>query len=291
MARNRREDESASVFAWRFLRLRTDRLLRTAESNRLSDARLALTLVAPHAYTDFRRAANSGTGTTVCHLRLTGVIARGRHDRLLATHHTVLWIVPASRLLRQFAVDLAEQSLLAERAAGREPDRRLWQAIEVRRARLKGDATSKEWYLAKAHAIAAHGEAVSRAKAVVVPAYNAMHARSNAWLIGVRDKGDVVVAQGAYATAEAAVAIHAAAATVLNIDAPLPKRLWRVTRDAALATAATREANRPPEARLIGDVAVATSTWGKERSLFPHYWDELYRELERRIMYAARTGD
>jgi hypothetical protein len=55
---------------------------------------------------------------------------------------------------RLFACDCAEQALVRERCAGREPDPRSWRAIEVSRAYARGEATLEELEAARAEAAA-----------------------------------------------------------------------------------------------------------------------------------------
>ena len=52
-------------------------------------------------------------------------------------------LVPA-KTLHEYACRIAEQILMREREAGREPDARSWKAIEVKRKWLKGAATDTE---------------------------------------------------------------------------------------------------------------------------------------------------
>jgi len=62
------------------------------------------------------------------------VARRGR----LVTRVTT-WTEQSARL---FAADCAERALVAERAAGREPDSRAWQAVAVARAYARGEVTA-----------------------------------------------------------------------------------------------------------------------------------------------------
>jgi hypothetical protein len=50
----------------------------------------------------------------------------------------------ATKTLHEFACWCAEQALLREREAGREPDKRSWAAIETKRKWLKGKVTDEE---------------------------------------------------------------------------------------------------------------------------------------------------
>ena len=111
---------------------------------------------------------------------------RGRIKRLFAGRKRITWrgvakcrIPAADRLwvllrtelvdeaiLFEFACDVAERALMAERAAGREPHADSWDAIAVKRRWLKGEATDED--LRQAH-VAAHATI-----------YNAAHVAAHA---------------------------------------------------------------------------------------------------------------
>jgi hypothetical protein len=95
-------------------------------------------------------------GAIVCRVELSGEIVEG-HDKLCARHRKVLAMADATKTLHEFACWCAEQALLREREAGREPDVRSWAAIEVKRRWLKGEATDTELDAAWAAARAAAG--------------------------------------------------------------------------------------------------------------------------------------
>jgi hypothetical protein len=87
-----------------------------------------------------------------------------------------LWAIINSwmddRQCRLFAADCAERALVRERAAGREPDERSWEAIRVSRAYARGDATEEELAAARAALDAAGAAALDAALAA---------ARAAAW--------------------------------------------------------------------------------------------------------------
>jgi len=95
----------------------------------------------------------------------------GRRKYLTALE--ILWVVlreemiPAP-ILHEFACWCAEWALKRERKAGREPDKRSWDAIRVKRAWLCGAATNEE--LAEAEAEAEAAEALAEARAAAVAA-------------------------------------------------------------------------------------------------------------------------
>ena len=73
-------------------------------------------------------------GTIVCRVRMSGDIVRG-NDKLVATERTVLWMYDATRVLHEFACCVAEAALLLAEVG----DARCWQAIEAKRAWLRGE--------------------------------------------------------------------------------------------------------------------------------------------------------
>jgi hypothetical protein len=77
-------------------------------------------------------------GAIVCRLRLRGTFTADR-QHFYALEAEVLQRADATKLLHSFACLVAEQALLRERAAGREPDPRLRAAIEAKRAWLRGE--------------------------------------------------------------------------------------------------------------------------------------------------------
>ena len=74
-------------------------------------------------------------------LEIADLAAVPAKNRLLALLREE--IIPA-RDLRWLACDWAEEALLRERAAGREPDPRSWAAVEVARRYARGEATTEE---------------------------------------------------------------------------------------------------------------------------------------------------
>jgi hypothetical protein len=93
------------------------------------------------------------------------------NDKGCARRRKTLWIADASSTLHEFACRCAEEALLQERAAGREPDPRSWAAIEAKRAWLRGEidgaaAWSVAWAAARAAARAASDAASDAAWSV-----------------------------------------------------------------------------------------------------------------------------
>ena len=115
----------------------------------------------------------------VCRVELSGEIVEG-DDKLCARHRKVLAMADATKTLHEFACWCAEQALLREREAGREPNPRSWAAIEVKRRWLKGEATDEELYVARAAARNAAWDAARVAARVA--AWAAARATQNAKL-------------------------------------------------------------------------------------------------------------
>jgi hypothetical protein len=109
-------------------------------------------------------------GALVCRVEIWGNIDRLDLEdtkKLAGRHRRVLWMADATQALNEFACDVAETALVAERDAGREPDPRSWDAIVVKRRWITGDATRDElqvaWDTARASARAAASAATSAA--------------------------------------------------------------------------------------------------------------------------------
>ena len=148
-------------------------------------------------------------GPIACLVTLGGEIAHGR-DRSAAKERTVLWMVDATRLLRDFACDVAEVALERERECGREPDPRSWAAIEVQRRFLCGDASESERDTAGAAAKAAARDADDASNA----AAKAAKAAANAAKAATAANTFTPTARVAYGPARAAWAAAFAAANV-----------------------------------------------------------------------------
>jgi hypothetical protein len=128
-----------------------------------------------------------------------------------------LWAIINSwmddRQCRLFAADCAERALVRERAAGREPDERSWEAIRVSRAYARGDATEEELAAARDAAWAAWEAAWDAARAALDASLDAVLAAAlDAALAAARAALDAAGAAALDAAREAAwVAAWAAA--------------------------------------------------------------------------------
>lgn len=140
-----------------------------------------------HASKNALDALGYAPGPIVCRVRLSGQIIKD-NDKAVATERTVLKMGDATKVLYEFACWSAEQALIREREAGREPDPRSWKAIEVRREWLNDQATDQDLIIAE---IAAHAAAWCAANDAIEIA---------AWAAKAAVKRDAVSAAHAAAT-------------------------------------------------------------------------------------------
>lgn len=123
--------------------------------------------------------------TMLCRVEIWGDVDE-QPDKIAGRYRKCLWAIDIERLLHEFACQAAEMALLAERAAGREPDARCWFAVETKRKWLAGTATDDELNEAREAARAvAYSAAYSAAdvaayaaarEAAYAAAYSAAHA-------------------------------------------------------------------------------------------------------------------
>jgi hypothetical protein len=141
------------MLAWHFLR--DDRRL-NYPPHTLVEVGQKLTVKSPlelccwglHASKRAIDALEYAPGSIACRVELSGEILEG-YDKVCATERTVLQMVDATNVLHEFACWCAEQALLQEREAGREPDPRSWAAIEAKRKWLRGEITDSELVAAR----------------------------------------------------------------------------------------------------------------------------------------------
>ena len=76
-------------------------------------------------------------GHMLCRVELSDGIIEG-DNKAVARERKTLWIFNAENALRDFAATVAENAILAERVAGREPDPRSWAAVQFVRDLLAG---------------------------------------------------------------------------------------------------------------------------------------------------------
>lgn len=123
-------------------------------------------------------------GPILCRVELSDGIVRG-DDKAVARSRKTLWMFNATNALRDFTATVAEQALMAERAAGREPDPRSWTAVQFVRDLLAGkikkedqEATRKA---ARSAAEAAWAAARLETEAAEWAAWTAWVAARSAW--------------------------------------------------------------------------------------------------------------
>ncbi len=158
--------ETPEILAWHFLKAdhRTGEgdILVTPGQTLAVEPPLALCCRGLHASRRAIDALAYAPGPVVQRVRLSGVIVEGA-DKLCASRRECLWVADATTALHLFACDVATTALEAERAAGREPDSRSWEAVRVKRAWLAGEATDAARAAAWAAAWAAAGAAAGAA--------------------------------------------------------------------------------------------------------------------------------
>ena len=101
-------------------------------------------------------------GPICCRVSVSGLIHMDT-DKGCAEQRKVLAMVDATPILGEWACWCAEQALLGERKAGREPDARSWAALDVKRRWLRGAASDSEIDAASDAAWAAASDAASAA--------------------------------------------------------------------------------------------------------------------------------
>ena len=98
-------------------------------------------------------------GLIVCRTRHTGETVRG-DDKIVSSERTVLWMYDATTVMHEFACCVAEAALLLADVG----DARYWQAIEAKRAWLRGEIDDVQLAAARAAASSA-ARAAARAAA------------------------------------------------------------------------------------------------------------------------------
>lgn len=159
------------VLAWHFTngkKLRDGKRLVVGKTYRLPKYKKpVMCSVGYHASERLIDALGYAPGSTLSRVELSGAILRD-DDKLCASERKVLWTVDVDRILYEAACVFATRALMRERKAGREPDKRSWAAIKVKRAWLKGEATDAElaaaWAAARAAALDAAWDAAGAAE-------------------------------------------------------------------------------------------------------------------------------
>lgn len=220
---------SEPVLAWHFLEepgcTRSERgyppPVQVEVGQTLTEARRPLVIchVGMHASLRALDALKYAPGPVVCRVRMSGEEAPsdGHTDKLCYSERTVLAMANAAVLLHEFGCWCAEQALLNERASGREPDPRSWEAIAAKRAWLSGTMSDGQLQAASAASWAAASAAVWKAASAAARAA----AIAAAW---AADWSACSAASWAAARAAAREVSSAAAIAVQNTE--LERRLF-----------------------------------------------------------------
>ena len=126
--------------------------------------RLVMCNVGLHASLRAIDALKYAPGPIVCRVELRGERIDDE-EKSCASERKVIAIADATMTLHEFACWCAETALRRERKAGREPDKRSWNAVRVKRRWLRGDATDDELESARATAWVAAWASVAAARA------------------------------------------------------------------------------------------------------------------------------
>ena len=119
-------------------------------------------------------------GHMLCRVELSDGIIED-DDKAVARERKTLWIFNAENALRDFAATVAENALLAERVAGREPDPRSWAAVQFVRDLLAGKINPEDQEAAESAAESAARSAAWAAAWAAARSAAESAARSAAW--------------------------------------------------------------------------------------------------------------
>jgi len=158
--------------------------------------------------------------------------------------------IPA-KTLHEFACRVAEQALLKERAAGREPDERSWKAIEIKRRWMQGAATKEELLTALAAAEGALRAAAEGALRAAVEAAEGAAAVELAVRAAVEGAAWALRAQGAAAEGAVRTAVETAA-----VEAAVKASTWAAVKASTWVAvdAATRAAVRAKHIEMLKEL-------------------------------------
>ena len=171
------------MLAWHFLP--ADRCLRWGTKEEVFPGK-KITVLPPlkmcehglHASEDALHALDYAPGPIVCRVIMSGEILFDT-DKCCAAERTCLWMGDATRILHEFACSCAEEAMLNERLAGREPPMKFVAAIKAKRDWLAGKISPNEL---KAVWVAAGAAALT---AALAPAWEAARAASG-WPATIR---------------------------------------------------------------------------------------------------------
>lgn len=101
-----------------------------------------------YGYKSILTALYRGRGSVLCCIEISNDISESEYGEIYGTSSKVLWMEKIDeKKLHKFICLCAKRALTKEREAGREPDARLWTAVEVGEKWLEGSATDEEMRL------------------------------------------------------------------------------------------------------------------------------------------------
>ena len=163
------------------------RLIVEGEALRVETNPVILCECGLHASERIIDALKYAPGPILCRVELSDGIVVGA-DKAAARERKTLWMFDATNALRDFATTVAESALLAERAAGREPDPRSWAAIQFVRDLLTGKIKSEDQESAESAALSAAWSAESAALSAARSAESAALSAQNNLLLQIIEK-------------------------------------------------------------------------------------------------------
>lgn len=219
--------EQEKILAWHFIRDdgRTAHgdILVEAGQTYSTDSKTILCEQGFHASERLLDALGYAPGAMLCRVELWGDLKRGR-DKIVAQNRHVQWMLDITRLLHEFACEVAEETLRTHNI----PDERSWNAIRVKREWVDGKATDEELDAAWAGAWAAARDAardVARAAAIATESAVAWAVAWATERAAARAAAWAAAGNAAGAAARAAAWAGAAAREAAGLNAMLEARV------------------------------------------------------------------
>lgn len=125
-------------------------------------------------------ALDTSNGPLVSRVRCSGTVIEDTRN-VCCSKRTHLWVLDATRVLHEFEVEVAQKAFEAERRSGRDPDKRLWRRLELKRRWLEGRPSEVE-LAASTDAVCADS-CFSVAFAVIAALVYALRANSASFLL------------------------------------------------------------------------------------------------------------
>ena len=250
---------SRPILAWHFLR--DDRTLQFEHNKRENvkvrvgqtlryKGELSLCHRGLHASVRLIDALKYAPGATICRVECGGEILRG-DDKICAETRKVLWWIDGTRLLHEFACDVAESALA--KAKNRDP--RSVAAIKAKRDWLAGKITDEELEAARSAARSAALSAESAESAARSAAWSALSA---AWSAGAES-----AAWSALSAESAAWSARSAARSALSAAWSALSAAWSAESAAWSALSAESAAEAEQNKLLTRRVLAARKAGGQ----------------------------